>query len=329
MKIAPSELGDFLSKLFESDEWPKPLHLLQGLRLIQAGSSIEEAARLIGTTVQRLSKVHDSPDAIQEILHPTPDKLTDKGREKTKQIIGQLILGRCAELAFEDIYKKEMATEELDLVDTREGGTDTDYRLYNGAGKAIYRINIKFHGSYFRKAKDLVGLKPEDCFPLATYKILAALQKQEKEHLPYIFVIVGVRHLVASSVAEPIEASAINILNYLRASKKLTRKRKIEDRFVDYLVREKHPVISENYHKIRSADWHIISARRAEKLLREHLFERVYALRVRSFTQSYRGAEVDMHFSISHDLTTLSDFLHTIRTDNLYKVTAMLSDGAF
>jgi hypothetical protein len=44
----------------------------------------------------------------------------------------------------------------------------------------------------------MVSLEPDDWFPLATYKIFGALQKQQKEHLPYIFAIVGVPNLTAA-----------------------------------------------------------------------------------------------------------------------------------
>ena len=50
--------------------------------------------------------------------------------------------------------------------------THTDYRVLNGGGRQVFRLNIKFHGTLFGKAPELVGLDSEDCFPLATYKII-------------------------------------------------------------------------------------------------------------------------------------------------------------
>ena len=63
-------------------------------------------------------------------------------------------------------------------------------------------INIKFHDTAFRKAAELVGLDPGDCFALATYKIYQGLQKQEKEVLPYLFAVVGVSGLTGARVGE-------------------------------------------------------------------------------------------------------------------------------
>lgn len=54
---------------------------------------------------------------------------------------------------------------------------------------------------------------------------------------------------------------------------------------------------------IRAAGWYVLSARRADNLLREKLFERVCAVRVRAFARDYRSAELDMHFSLAQDLS--------------------------
>jgi hypothetical protein len=71
----------------------------------------------------------------------------------------------------------------------------------------------------------------------------------------------------------------------------------------------------------------VLSARRANKLLHDMLFERVRALSVRSFARNFRGAEVDMHFSLSQDMVTLPDFLAELREHGQGKVSHMLADG--
>jgi hypothetical protein len=94
---------------------------------------------------------------------------------RTARILGSLVLGQAAEKVFEGIYRAKLSTTEIKLVDLRESRNDTDFRLINGQGRPLYRLNIKFHGSLFRNALNLVGLQPEDCFPLASYKIKSAL----------------------------------------------------------------------------------------------------------------------------------------------------------
>jgi hypothetical protein len=45
----------------------------------------------------------------------------NNARGRAGQMLGQLLLGRCAEIAFERIYKSEMHSEEFELRDLREG----------------------------------------------------------------------------------------------------------------------------------------------------------------------------------------------------------------
>ena len=71
------------------------------------------------------------------------------------------------------------------------------------------------------------------------------------------------------------------------------------------------------------------TARRADQLLREKLFERAYALRVPRFAMNYRGAELDMHFSISTDLHPLEDMLRILRDDGLHGLSVYLERGTF
>ncbi len=83
------------------------------------------------------------------------------------------------------------------------------------------------------------------------------------------------------------------------------------------------------YQRIRNAEWYVLSARRADILLHERLYERVYALRIPGFTRQFGRAEVDMHFSLSKDLVSLAEFLRVLRTDGQGKVTTMLERGTY
>jgi len=240
--------------------------------------------------------------------------------------LGELIRGRAAELAFEDIYKSTTHSTEFELVDVREGHSDTDYRLLNGGGRPLYRINIKFFGSNLRRGPELVGLQPEDCFPLATYKICGALQKQLQEHLPYLFVVVGVPGLTGLSIAPAIEDRYVNPLAWLTASS-IPGKRILEDKVIDRMVEDNSQAYQNTYHQIRNADWFVLSARKADKLVRSYLYERVFALRLPSFTRAFSNAEVDMHFSLSQDLTSLNEFLDILSREGPAKTVGMLERG--
>jgi hypothetical protein len=295
--------------------------------LVAAGSDARVAAREIGTTSGRLQSFCDSVHPLEDLFGPEqPD---EDARRRARQIVGNLIVGRCAELTFEELYKQHMHTTELELRDLREGRSDTDYRLFNGKGRPVYRVNIKFHGSLFRRAKEMVGLEPEDCFALATYKIDGALQKQKKDELPYIFVIVSVPDLKAESVGAGVPEALLDFVTRVTVSKRISRKRDIEDRLVQVLQDERHPAIEATRKRIAGAKWYVLGAKKADRLLRELLFERAFALRTRNFSRQFGGAELDMHFSFSRDLTPLPTYLEMLRTAGYPRVTTLLERGDY
>jgi len=59
------------------------------------------------------------------------------------------------------------------------------------------------------------------------------------------------------------------------------------------------------------------------------LFERVFALRTRNFSRQFRGAELDMHYSLSRDLTPLETYLDMLRDAGYPRVTTLLERGDY
>jgi hypothetical protein len=224
-----NDLINALKEIFPSGTWPRPLHVLQALSLCDSGTSLPDAAKAVGTNQATIKTASEAPDPVSAVLGLALNEIDDRFRRRATQILGQLLLGRCAEIAFEQIYKSEMHSEEFELRDLREGRTDTDYRLHNGRGRPIYRVNIKFHGSLFRRAPDLVGLDSADSFALATYKIHSAIEKQKQEGLPYFFAIVGVPNLTGESAGRDIPPLLVETVALIDQAPKGKSKRDIED----------------------------------------------------------------------------------------------------
>lgn len=313
--------------MFNQQSWPKPFPVIRRLGEPHSTAEIADLARSCGLTRKRVKEIFDAEDPVVALFGSSaPD---ERASRRARQILGNLIVGRCAEIEFVDRYRREAATNELNLVDVREGRSDTDYRLLNGKGRPVYRINIKFVGSVFRRAQELVGVEPTDCFALATYKINAALQKQEADRLPFLFIVVSVPGLSAESIGARADAATLEFLGLLTQAKGITGKRDIEDQVVANLEAQQNPAFVEILDRVRHGSWHVLSARRADKLLREKLFARVYALRIRGFAQQFRGAELDMHFSLRNDLTTLEAYLHKLQESGYPMVTTMLERGEF
>ena len=329
MLTSADDLIELLASVFPNDPPPKHLNLLWAAGLIKRKEAdLESAARRAQTTTRHLTTVLASSDILAASLGTPIPPLERETAERVRQSLGQLAIGNLAERVFEEIYKDTVGTTELELRDDRGSRGETDYLVFNGQGRQVFRINIKFHGSLFRKAEEIVGLDPRDCFALATYKIHAALNKQDTEHLPYIFVIVGVPGLTGSQIGELVPENLVHLAALPRAISRIGGVRYIEDRIVEFLATEPTRFHLEGaVTQIRDASWFVLSARRAELLLREKLFQRVYALRVRSFARNYRGAEVDMHFSLARDLTPLAEFLGILRDHGMPGLVSRLERG--
>ena len=322
------ELKNTLNLLYPSNPWPKPFGLLHAAEKLEAGAPVQAIATECGTTKKRVTAFVAAADPLVELFGShVPNERAEKN---ARQMLGNLIVGRCAERIFVDRYKKEAAVTELALSDLRDSRTDTDYRLLNGKGRPVYRINIKFVGSQFRRAKELVGLEPADSFALATYKINAALQKQVADRLPFLFIIVSVPGLSAEDVGRKAGAHWREFLALVsHAGKGIPGKKAIQDEVINHLEAAHDPGFLEVLGRIEHGSWYVLSARRADNLLKQMLFDRVYALRVKSFAQQFRGAEVDMHFSLSQDLTPLDQYLHTLRESGYPMVTTLLERGDY
>jgi len=189
-------------------------------------------------------------------------------------------------------------------------------------GNPVCRMNIKFHGTMFRRAQELVGLDPDDCFALATYKIFNALRRQEQEAVPYVFLVLSVRDLTAQSVADRVPEDFAWLLAVLKGRRVVEEAIARELSKASYL-RQFEGILA----RMGEGEFRLISARRAFNLVRDKLFERVFALRVRRFNQSYRNAEIDMHLSISRELTPLRTFLEILSRDSLHVLNVRLDRG--
>lgn len=331
-----TSVDDLLAAVHElfPEGMPRAFALIEVADQVQkAQKTPKEAAAAVKSNVSTINKLAASTDPIAAVLKVG---LVETGQAdamvKPRNLVGQLLLGEIAERAFVDIYRETMGTDELRLEDDRSSRNDTDYRVVNGQGRPVFRINIKFHGTAFRNARDLVGLEPEDSFALATYKIHQGLQRHETERLPYVFVIVGVPGLTGAAAANAMPERFAHLVSLVHAAKGIPGKRAMEERIVTYLLdSDRTPSLqAELKHfkdQVRVAPWYAMSARRAAAVMRDKLFERVYAVRVRAFARNYRNAELDMHFSLTHDLTPLADFLKSARERGIHGLAVDLERG--
>lgn len=319
------------ARLYPQDP-PQSFALLKSVKALKSGADMGESIRAAKTTRSRLRDLLSAEDPIAAVLGVSlAEAATPEAMRRPRDTIGQLLLGEIAERAFEKIYKTTMGTDELVLEDDRGSRNDTDYRVLNGQRRPVFRVNIKFYGTLFRNARDLVGLEPEDCFALATYKIHQGLLKQDSERLPYLFVIVGLAGVTGASIGNALPEDLAHLISLVHEGS-ISGKRAIEERIVAYLIAEEQrepfrSACEDLREKLESAEWKVLSARRADNLLKAKLFERVFAVRIPRFTRNYRNAELDMHFSVSEDLTPLPAFLKNLKDRGLHGLTLDLERG--
>jgi hypothetical protein len=313
-----------VARLYGEMPLPKSFQTLAAALRLRAGEPEKDLTASARTTAKRLREIASATDPAALVFGKALVDVPEKDHARARKIVGQLLVGSLAERAFEKLYRETMGTNEIHLEDERSGRNETDYRVLNGDNRPVFRINIKFHASTFRRALELVGLEPEDCFALATYKINQALVKNKKEDLNYIFVIVGDPELTGERVGAILPDDFIHLAALLR-----TGKRAFEEKVVEYFLGPDSPStardeIARYAHRIDQAEWRVISATKADKMLRTLLFERVYAVRVPRFAANYRNAEIDMHFSLHEDLTPLKEFLGLLKTRGLHGISTML-----
>ena len=234
-----------------------------------------------------------------------------------------MLLGAMAEKHFELAAREMTGGRRLRIEDHRTQRSDTDYRLLNGDDRPIFRMNIKFHGTLFRQAKEQVGLEPEDCFALATYKICSAMEKQRAEDLPYVFFIVSVPGLSAESVGRLIP-------DEYAWTHAVMGGRLLEELIVEVMLTDRHrTAVAPVQAQVAAGQFRVMSVARAYKILLDNLFSRVFALRQRGFNRAFRNAEIDLHISLSTEMTPMSEFLHAVANESTQRLVIQLWEGKY
>lgn len=165
-----------LRDIYGAEPLPKPFDLIEAAIL---GATPEDMVGLSHHARRKVATLQGERSPLLVALElPAGFEADAKSRGRVQKQLGSMLQGLLAERLFEQIYKSTLGTTELRLEDSREARDDTDYRVLNGKGRPVFRINIKFHGTLFRQAQELVGLAPDDCFALATYKIKQGLENR-------------------------------------------------------------------------------------------------------------------------------------------------------
>lgn len=98
------EFLDLIRELYDDGDWPKPLHRIRGAQLVDAGLDLKEVARTVGTNARSLRDVLGAADRLKTLLGCSVREVDRPHRERAIRTLGQLLVGRAAERAFEDAW---------------------------------------------------------------------------------------------------------------------------------------------------------------------------------------------------------------------------------
>jgi hypothetical protein len=270
---------------------------------VLAGRDLKATAMVGKLSQRKLRALADRVPAegLSALIEDLPDRLAPEKLARRRNGIAQILLGRSAELRFEQLIPRLVGTRGLTIEPRLADRSTTDYLLKDTHGRPLCRLNIKFHGTLFRDAQENVGLAPKDCFALATYKIHSALQQQTRDAYPYVFLILSIPNLTSASVAGYVPEDLVWLLSVVEG------KRLVEEAIAETL---RGPAHQKDFEAVLArmveGEFRILSATKADRLLRTLLYERVYAIRVPRFVQA---TQVNMHFSLSQDMRPLEAFL--------------------
>lgn len=94
------QLAQILNRLYPSTRWPKPFGLLDASSALARGASLADIARDCETTKRKVEEFLAAADPIIFLFGSTIP--SDISATRARQMLGNLIVGRCAERVFAD-----------------------------------------------------------------------------------------------------------------------------------------------------------------------------------------------------------------------------------
>lgn len=179
-------------------------------------------------------------------------------------------------------------------------------------------INVKTASTAFEKARDLVGLEPDDCIPIPVYKASGAL-----ETLPSLLYVVSVDFTLVPTLDRllPLLFSADERIVWDLLNKhEGARLRTAEDAFVFAMVRRHWDRIHET---VRNNPFHAVSARKSIRVLQTKP-KRTPGIGLRAWGTG-ANAEVNVHLSIREDTTPWDDVVARVEKKGLNDVIAAIN----
>jgi hypothetical protein len=112
----------------------------------------------------------------QQLREATPDAVAlPEPSSSRRQGFQNQVVGRLAETVFRDTHLAALEPDGFKVEEYYEAGENRDYGAQRDGLELP--INVKVASTIFRKARQVVGLAPEDCIPISAYKAIGASEK--------------------------------------------------------------------------------------------------------------------------------------------------------
>jgi len=273
--------------------------LAHGYLAMLAGASPSDAGRIVFE--RRTGTLKGAREAMQ--LMATAGFVSQlPGRERTgsaENPVTKLFPATITEERFLELLDEiKQARPTVTYSDDREAGHGLSDFTVREAGEDL-PINIKNAGTRFERAKQLVGLEPDDCIPIPAYKANAAVEAQ-----PNLLYVVSADYDLVARLKELLpqllssdEATVWEVLNKCSG----THLRNGEDDFIFSTVRKYWSAIKE---VVAANPFEVISARKALRILHTNP-QRTPGIGLRAWGTG-ASAEVNVHVSIKAEMTPWS-----------------------
>jgi hypothetical protein len=233
-------------------------------------------------------------------------------RRGRNQAFQNLVVGTIAERVFRGRDLADLEVVGFIVCDLHERGESRDYTIERDGLELP--INVKVASTLFRNARQTVGLDPEDCVPISTYKAIGAC-----ERVPDLVYV----DLVDFTLREKVDAFMHALEGSLALAWALLSwyggpgVKRAQDEYVATLFGQHGNALLKLAPGV--ASYRVISAQRVLAIMRTNP-RRVPGLGVKAAGTGTFNAEVNVHVSVERETVAWDDVAEMLRRDGIQAV---------
>ena len=264
------------------------------------------------------ANVSDTWIVAQQLRAPTLGIVGGNGldpqhlRRVRNQAFQNLVVGTIAERVFRNSHLADLEAAGFIVCDLHERGENRDYAVQRDGLELP--INVKVASTMFRNARQTVGLDPQDCIPISTYKAIGA-----SERVPDLVYI----DLVDFTLREKVDAFMHALQGSLALAWALLSwyggpgLKHAQDEYVATLFDQHGDALVKLAPGVTS--YRVISAQRVLAIMRANP-RRVPGLGVPAAGTGTFNAEVNVHVSVEQETVPWDDVAETLRRQGIQAV---------